>query len=112
MATGPGGPGRPGGSGGGRSAGRLGALIGSAGARMAPEIDRAHRAAPRPAGAGRTPCCRKIPATVPAIHASPRAEGCRPSGACGNRQPDASGSMMITRGSAAVAPVSIAWSVR
>ena len=38
-----------------------------------------HRAAPCPAGAGRTPYCRRIPATLPAIHASPRGDGCRPS---------------------------------
>ena len=71
-----------------------------------------HRAASCPAGAGRTPYCRKIPATLPAIHASPRGEGCRPSRARGNRHPDASGSMMITSGSAASAPATIAWSVR
>ena len=70
-----------------------------------------HRAAPCPAGAGRTPCCRKIPATVPAIHASPAGEGCSPSRARGNRHPDASGSMMITWGSAAMAPATIAWSI-
>jgi hypothetical protein len=67
-----------------------------------------HRAASRPAGAGRIPCCRKIPATVPAIHASPMGEGCSPSRARGNRHPDASGSMMITWGSAALAPATIA----
>jgi hypothetical protein len=70
-----------------------------------------HRAASRPAGAGRTPCRRKIPATVPAIHASPMGEGCSPSRARGNCQSDASGSMMITWGSAAVAPATIAWSI-
>ena len=41
-----------------------------------------------------------------------RAEGCSPSRACGNRHPDASGSMMITWGSAAVPPATMAWSIR
>jgi hypothetical protein len=70
-----------------------------------------HRAGSLPAGAGSTPYCRKIPATVPAIHASPSGEGCSPSRARGNRHPDASGSMMITWGSAALAPATIAWSI-
>jgi hypothetical protein len=70
-----------------------------------------HRAVSRPAGAGSIPCCRKIPATVAAIHASPTGEGWNPSRARGNRHPSASGSMMITWGSAAMAPATIAWSI-
>src|SRR2546429_523772 len=52
------------------------------------------------------------PGFRPFLPAPPSAEGCRPSRACGNRHPDASGSMMMTWGSAARAPATIAWSVR
>ena len=63
-------------------------------------------------GTGRTPCCRRIAATWPAIHALPGAVGCRPSCARGNVHPAASGSMMITVRSAARPAATIARSVR
>ena len=70
--------------------------------------------APRPAlaGAGRTPCSRRIAATRPAIHALPAAVGCSPSRTCAYLHPAASGSMMITAGSAARAAATMARSVR
>jgi two-component system, OmpR family, sensor histidine kinase MprB len=61
--------------------------------------------APPPDG---TPCARKIPATLPAIHSLPASVGCRPPDARGKRHPPASGSMMITLRSAAIPAVTIA----
>ncbi len=74
--------------------------------------DKCARRATRCGGAGSTPCSRRIPATVRAIHALPCAVGCSPSCERGNVHPAASGSMMITLGSAARPAVTIAWSVR
>ena len=66
------------------------------------------------AGTGRTPYARRMASTLPAIHASPAAVGCRPRppSACWNFHWPASGSMMMTLGSAAVAVVTMTWSVR
>src|SRR6185437_14214101 len=66
---------------------------------------------PAVAGAGRTPCARRIAATRRAIHASPAAVGCRLSAARGNDHWPASGSMMTTPGSAAVPAEMIARSI-
>jgi hypothetical protein len=63
-------------------------------------------------GRARIPCPRKIVATLRAIQASPAAVGCKPSWARWNFQCPVSGSMMITCGSASLAAVTIAWSVR
>ncbi len=61
---------------------------------------------------GCTPWARRISATFAAIHASPAAVGCRPSGARANVHPPASVSMMITWGSAALPAATMARSVR
>jgi hypothetical protein len=63
-------------------------------------------------GEARIPWARRIDATWRAIHASPAAVGCKPSLACWNFQCPVSGSMMITLGSASLAAVTIARSVR
>ena len=66
------------------------------------------------AGTGRTPYARRMASTLPAIHASPAAVGCRPRPlcTCWNFHWPASGSMMMAFGSAAVAALTMAWSVR
>ena len=68
--------------------------------------------APARDDADRTPRWPSSPAALRAIQASPAAVGCRPSRARGNTQLPASGSMMITPGSAARAAVTIASSIR